>query len=106
MSANTGAMTALLPFAGLQQVHRTGGAELAIEIGTLDEPGWSVVIDLDGTPLATRALREVTIERGPEDWLHAWVDDREFHVDCGPKNLTEAIDTFTSWADTSQRLAA
>lgn len=100
-------MTALLPFAGPRAVRTAAGAELAIEIGTLDEPGWSLVIDLHGTALAARPHRELTIERSRQDWLHVWVDDRAFHVDCGPRNLTEAIDAFTAWADaTPERLAA
>lgn len=99
-------MTALLPFAGPQARRDPSAPEFAIEIATLDEPGWSLVINLGGTPLASRPHHEVTIERGTHDWLHAWVDDHEFHVDCGPGNLTEAIGTFTAWASEPLRLAA
>lgn len=99
-------MTAVLPFAGPQARRDPSTPELAIEVATLDEPGWSLVIDLRGTPLASRPHREFTIERGGHNWLHAWVDSHEFHIDCGPGNLTEAINTFTSWASEPLQLAA
>ena len=101
-----------LPFAGLRQRQPPHGHEplapiVEIEIATLpEEPGWRLCIDLEGTPLKARTPLDVTIERAPEDWLHAWTQDREFHVDCGPGNLTEAVDAFTDWADGGARLAA
>ncbi len=106
-------MAATLPFTGLQDwyLRRTDG-ELAptydIQIDTLDEPGWRLEIKLDGTQLAGRDLPEIAIERTASDWIHAWSDDHALHIDCGPLNLTEAIKTFTGWADDPQpaRLAA
>lgn len=111
--ANTESMSATLPFTGLQDWYLRGSdGELEptydIQIDTLEEPGWSLCIQLDGTALAGRALPEMAIERTQSDWIHAWTDDHALHIDCGPLNLTEAIKTFTSWAQGGQppRLAA
>lgn len=105
-------MAATLPFIGLQDwyLKRTDG-ELAptwdIQIDTLDEPGWSVSVPIDGTELAGKQLPEVAIERTQSDWIHAWTDGHAVHIDCGPLNLTEAIKTFMAWAQGSgPRLAA
>lgn len=97
-------MSATLPFTGLQDwyLRRTDGElepEYRIQIDTLDEPGWRLSIPLAGTALAGKQVPELTVERTGSDWLHAWADDRELHIDCGPLNLTEAIKTFTAWAD-------
>jgi Immunity protein 53 len=109
-------MSALLPFTGLQDWYLRGsdgelGPTYDIQIDTLDEPGWRLEIVLDGTDLAGRDLDELAIERTQSDWIHAWRDDHALHIDCGPLNLTEAIKTFSAWAQEplggpSARLAA
>ena len=105
-------MAATLPFTGLQDWYLRGsdgelGRTYDIQIETLEEPGWSLSIVLDGTMLAERALPELAIERTQSDWIHAWKDEHAIHIDCGPLNLTEAIKTFTAWAeDGSGRRAA
>lgn len=69
-----------------------------IEIGTLDNPGWSVKISLDGTGLEERAFDRIRVERTENDWLQAWTESRTWNAACGARNLVEAIDAFLAWA--------
>ena len=73
--------------------HRYG-----IEIGTLDNPGWSLKIDLVGTSLAGRELERERFERTEHDWVHVWSDGLAFQAACGPVNLVEAIQEFERFA--------
>ncbi|MFD6825188.1 immunity 53 family protein [Streptomyces sp. NPDC060085] len=52
--------------------------EWGIKIDTLDNPGWTITIDLEGTSLEEREYPERTIERGLHDWIFARVVDRQF----------------------------
>ncbi len=40
-----------------------------VTIESLDNPGWLVTIDLDGTPLENHAMPAVTLETSAVDWL-------------------------------------
>ena len=68
-----------------------------ISIETLDNPGWLVKINLNGTPAETRNLERVEIDRTERDWIHYWVEKCQFNAACGPLNLSEAIETFINW---------
>lgn len=76
-----------------------------ITIGTLDNPGWSVYIDLKGTPLEER--RFVSVTRGVNEELHPiaenWLVCRKhgtrFEGASGPLNLNELLETFLKWKD-------
>jgi hypothetical protein len=65
------------------------------------EAGWAVTVDLADAGLVGRTYPELTITRTADDWLHAWTDGRQFHADCGPLSLTEAIKTYLAWAGPS-----
>jgi hypothetical protein len=68
-----------------------------IEIGTLDNLGWTLEIDLIETQAEQRALERVTIERSEHDWIVYWVENKKFKARMGPKNLAEAIQIFHNW---------
>jgi Immunity protein 53 len=68
-----------------------------VEIGTLDNPGWRVRIDLAGTPKHGATLEQIAIERSEQDWIICWTADNRFHIACGPENLSEAIPLFMQW---------
>jgi hypothetical protein len=70
-----------------------------VDIGTLDNPGWRITIDLRGTKSENKALDRVKLERTTNDWLQYWVEDRKFNAACGPENLSEAIGVFCDWFD-------
>jgi hypothetical protein len=69
-----------------------------ITIDTLDNPGWSVRIDLADTSLAERAFDRAEIHRSEHDWLVCWRQGLQFNAACGPSNLREALSLFLQWA--------
>jgi hypothetical protein len=75
-----------------------------VEIGTLDNPGWSLEVDLAGTALegSTFAVHSHgvgdTVEPGSHDWLVCKVEGGKFVAYGGPRKLDEMINVFLSWA--------
>ena len=72
-----------------------------VQIGTLDNPGWVVTIDLVGT-----ALFNVSFEPGErgdsengQDWLRLKSDGKVFTGAGGVENLEEILEAFLSWAE-------
>ncbi|MGV9580048.1 immunity 53 family protein [Streptomyces sp. NPDC003509] len=72
--------------------------EWGIKIDTLDNPGWSVRIDLEETDLEGHDSPRHDLNRGKDDWVMAWTSEMTFHAACGPGNLTEALTLFRRWA--------
>jgi hypothetical protein len=73
--------------------------EYGVTISTLDNPGWSIKVQLDGTPWAGKRFERSEIHRGEHDWVATWKDGHEFHAICGPLNLGEALHAFRLWID-------
>jgi hypothetical protein len=69
-----------------------------IEIGTLDNPGWRVVIDLTETELEGKLMSRQTQEESDADWVQWWADGATFQAACGPMNLSIAIEAFLRFA--------
>ncbi|MFC9750609.1 Imm53 family immunity protein [Streptomyces niveus] len=55
-----------------------------MKIATLDNPGWTVSIDLEETELEERDYIRQEINRAPQDWIRAWTAEKTFHAACGP----------------------
>lgn len=53
-----------------------------IEIGTLDNPGWYIEIDLSETSLESKFFEEMTINISNNDWIFCKVKDKKFEG-CG-----------------------
>ncbi|KQS48479.1 immunity 53 family protein [Sphingomonas sp. Leaf198] len=79
-----------------------------VKIDTLDNPGWSLKIELTDTALEGRAFERVTygeISDELEEWQHkgSWwvavVKDNAFEVSCGPLDLSAAIGVFRRWVE-------
>jgi hypothetical protein len=73
-----------------------------VEIGTLDNPGWSLRIDLKDTALAALERDWSKLERSEHDWVHWRVADARYEAFCGPTNLNEAIIAFLDLAGARQ----
>jgi hypothetical protein len=69
-----------------------------ISIGTLDNPGWWVKINLEDTALAGLSYEDSEIHRSEDDWCVTRVAGNTFHADRGPTNLAEALHSFRAWA--------
>ncbi|MFJ9851275.1 immunity 53 family protein [Streptomyces sp. NPDC101150] len=72
--------------------------EGAVKIATLDDPGWSIEIDLEKTELEGREFPRRDVNRSPQDWVQAWTAENTFHAACGLGNLAEALTLFRNWA--------
>lgn len=65
-----------------------------IHIETLDNPGWTLKIDLEGTVWDGKAMERAVVQRGEHDWFQAWSDGQAWQAHCGPQNLGEVIEAF------------
>lgn len=73
-----------------------------MQIKTLDNPGWSVTIDLEDTMLEYTPFVTIFIERTEDDWFRCEVDKKKFKGYCGPLNLLEIINVFKSWVESNR----
>lgn len=71
--------------------------QYGVTIETLDNPGWSLTIDLHDTSAELRHLEWKKIERGERDWIMYRVNKQQFEAHMGPTNLSEAIQIFLDW---------
>ena len=77
--------------------------QLGVRIETLDNPGWSVDIDLQATAIQGETFLEVREDRDEYDWVRCWVDADVFKGRGGPKNLGEILRIFISWSSGTER---
>ncbi|ROP37121.1 immunity 53 family protein [Saccharothrix texasensis] len=68
-----------------------------IKLISLDNPGWSLEVDLRGTGFEGRSMPRVKAERSETDWTQAWSDGRKFHAVGGAGNLVEVIGHFRAF---------
>lgn len=69
-------------------------------ISNVDNPGWSLKVELTDTYLYEVPFSERKIEReNPNDWIICRLEDGEFIGYGGPRNLTELLQTFLDWAE-------
>jgi hypothetical protein len=52
--------------------------QYGVSIDTLDNPGWTVAIDLVDTDLQSMQLPLIVEERHEDDWLQCKIDDGKF----------------------------
>jgi hypothetical protein len=74
-----------------------------VAIGTLDNPGWSLTINLEGTPLEGRAF--VAQEHDLMNDVSWWTCDvkgTNFEGRCGPRDLPAVLSAFRKWAETDR----
>lgn len=69
-----------------------------VTIETVENPGWMVRVDLEGTELATRPFAPVHWATGSSDWYDMHVGDSAFIVACSPLNLSWCLTEFRFWA--------
>lgn len=68
-------------------------------IDTLDNPGWSIKIDLAGTDCDGRTLDRCTHNyEHATDWRICWTEDNIFHGVGGPLQLRAMLESFREWA--------
>ncbi len=77
-----------------------GGWEhfFGVVIETLDNPGWSVKIDLEGTTLDGKQYQAFRRELSEEQWIYCCVEDNKFIGAGDETQLEEILKAFLSWA--------
>jgi hypothetical protein len=71
-----------------------------VRIGTLDNPGWDVSINLDDMELPAPFDR-IVVERTEENWYRCRLEGVVFNGVGGPENLAEIIAFFLKWINGS-----
>jgi Immunity protein 53 len=83
----------------------------AITIETIDNPGWSMTIRVEGTELESATFDPVETEIGGTDWVQCRVAEREqgrpltyrrFEGFGGALNLSDIIRIFRTWVETKR----
>ena len=83
-------------------LNRTNGDwehQHGIKIGTLDNPGWHVSIDLLETYLATKPFSPSSFDNSPLDWIDCRIVDQQFEGHCAPPQLVTLLQIFKRWAE-------
>ncbi|MFC4302701.1 immunity 53 family protein [Cohnella boryungensis] len=70
-----------------------------IRISNLDNPGWSIYINLEGTSLEEAVFEPLKIERSEVDWVHCNIQKMIFRGFGGSRNLQELLDIFKQWTE-------
>ena len=69
-----------------------------VKIDTLDNPGWRVDIDLEGTELEDKELSEFKDNYDDEiDWMVCKKEGNKFSGNCGPNRLEDVLTFFIDW---------
>ena len=74
-----------------------------IRIDTLDNPGWSLDIDLSGTAWEGMHQPKQMDARTEHDWCFTEVSENVFRMRCGPRNLREGLQRFRCWIEAHRR---
>lgn len=70
-----------------------------IEINTLDNRGWRVVINVADTELEGQAFAEVEENYEHEtEWVRCWMEGGKFQGAGGPLKLSRVLRIFLDWA--------
>ena len=70
-----------------------------VVIESLDNPGWSVSVDLSGTPQAKKNFNDIKFERTEDNWVHCRVQNNKFEGFGGSGNLKEIVLAFRHWCE-------
>ncbi len=71
--------------------------EYGIELSTLDNPGWTLSIDLRADEKLNSIKKSFyQSETNEDDWIAVNVDDRFVKIACGPQNLADSLKIFLS----------
>jgi hypothetical protein len=74
-------------------------------IGGLDNPGWELSVDLEGTYFEGKEFEELSVRRTEHNWIDCRIERFKFRGFCGPRNLNEMIQVFRDWVE-QQRAAS
>ena len=70
-----------------------------VTIRTLDNPGWSVEINLIETSLECKKFDRIQIDNGDNDWIVCWVEKGIFNGAGDTEKLSSILEIFKKWAE-------
>ncbi len=70
-----------------------------VRIGTLDNPGWRLWVNLEDTELSGRRIPRTRDESSDGDWVDYGSDGLTFAAACGPQGLVRALAAFRALAE-------
>ncbi len=72
--------------------------QFGVKIFTLDNPGWKIEIDLEGTSLESKEFHEFKLNYESEtDWVICQVKENKFVGASGPLLMEKMIAVFLDW---------
>lgn len=76
-----------------------GKCNKRITIFTVDNPGWRLTVNLEGTELKNKEFTEIHFQAAQEDdWTFCYIRNNKFEGACGPKNFSSVLGVFKQWA--------
>lgn len=70
-----------------------------VKLVTIDNPGWSLDVNLVETSVAERTALPTMVERTDDDWIFYEAKEGLFRGRCGPGNLTELLALFLRFVE-------
>lgn len=84
----------------LTQCNEDWEHQYGVKVDSLDNPGWKLEIDIEGTDLEKVPFDEVKVNYDSEaDWIICQVKDGKFIGASGPLLLENMIAVFLEWTD-------
>lgn len=66
----------------------------AIQITTIDKPGWEVEIDISNTSIANINIKWILNEKSPQDWYGVKIENQKFNASGDSGKLKFLLDLF------------
>src|ERR1017187_1158140 len=76
-----------------------------VHIEPLDNPGWSVHINLKGTSSEGLTREKLSIGSGDNDWMVCWIANERFEGRGDAMKLKSIIGVFREWVGTESPMA-
>jgi hypothetical protein len=73
--------------------------EFGIRLATLDNPGWSVEVDLVGTRLEGHVMERSRTADAAGSWMFVCSTGQMFQASCDPLSLTAVLAAFQRFAE-------
>lgn len=71
---------------------------LGISVSTLDNPGWQIQIDLEGSTLEETEFPKTVEMKSAAEWIHASREGNLVKISCNPEQFDRALAIFCDWA--------
>ncbi|MFF4837155.1 Imm53 family immunity protein [Streptomyces sp. NPDC001315] len=68
--------------------------EFGVRLASLDNPGWSIEVDLLGTAAEARLMPKQRTDDDRGRWMIAWSDGEMFRASCDPGSLERMLEVF------------